>query len=120
VDSLRRQGMNSSVLDSARRASLADLGVAGPAFDGLAALSPMERAALAASVIEGFEPIDVETILDLAPTAARRATARALERYQLAATPPQPFGIGAPQGSLARRVQEVAGRALSPTPDEGP
>jgi DNA-directed RNA polymerase specialized sigma24 family protein len=118
VDSLRRQGIDSSVMDSARRASLADLGVAGPAFDGLAALSPMERAALVASVVEGFEPIDVETILDLAPTAARRITARALERYQLAATPAQSFGIGAPHGSLARRVQEVAGRALSPTPDD--
>jgi hypothetical protein len=118
LGSLRGHGIGPSMTEASRRASLAPLGVAGPAFDGMAALSPIERAALVASVIEGFEPIDVETILDMGPTAARRITARALERYQLAGTAAEPSAIGAAPGSLAHRVQEVAGRALSPTPDD--
>jgi hypothetical protein len=118
LGSLRGHAYGSTVTEAMRRASLADLGVAGPAFDGLAKLSPTERAALVASLIEGFEPIDIETILDLGPIAARRTTARALERYQMGATQAEPAGIGPAPGSLARRVQEVAGRALSPTPDD--
>ena len=119
LSSLRARTIGSSPTDLARRDNLAGLGVGGPAFDGLAALSPAERAALVASLIEGFEPIDVETILNLGPTATKRITARAREHYQLAATQAEPPGIGTASGSLAHRVQQVAGRALSQPSDDG-
>jgi DNA-directed RNA polymerase specialized sigma24 family protein len=116
LKSLRARTGGSSVTAATRRADLAPLGVQGPAFDGLAALSPPERAALVAAMIEGFEAIDVEVILDMSPAAARRTAARARARYRSAAaraelrpSPPAP-------GGLAQRVRRVAGRALSASP----
>jgi hypothetical protein len=116
LKSLRMRTIGSSVTAATRRANLAPLGVEGPAFDGLAALSPPERAALVAAINEGFEAIDVEVILEMSPAAARRTAARAGARYRSAAarvelrpSPPAP-------GGLAQRVQQVAGRAISASP----
>jgi hypothetical protein len=116
LKSLRMRTIGSSVTAATRRANLAPLGVEGPAFDGLAALSILERAALVASAIEGFEAIDVETILDMGPAAARRTAARARAGYQSAAAPVELRASRPAPGELAQRVQQVAGRALSASP----
>jgi len=101
-----------------RRSALAALGVGGATYRGLAALSVDARAALVASAIEQFDPIDVETILDATPAAARHAVAEARNRYLRSATvngsddstePP----LDDDGGELARRVQGVAARAFS-------
>ncbi|MDP9468078.1 MAG: hypothetical protein M3P32_04975 [Chloroflexota bacterium] len=91
----------------------------GPVYDGLAALSLEGRAALVASAIERFDPIDVETILGASPAAARRVIAQSLDRYQLAvamADLPGAVRVAPSQaeGALAKRVQDVAGRTMSP------
>jgi len=104
-----------------RRAALAALGVDESVYRGLAALGIDARAALVASAIERFDPIDVETILDAAPAATRHTVADARSRYvRFAANgsgeeaDPSP---DAPMGELAARVQDVAARAFS-TGDE--
>lgn len=102
---------------AARQATLAPLGVDGVVYEGLAVLSLEGRAALVASAIERFEPIDTETILGTSPAAARRVIAQARSRYlqavegrpgARAGAPPQP------EGELAKRVREVAARAMTP------
>jgi hypothetical protein len=98
-----------------RRAALAVLGVDEAAYRGLASLDLNARAALVASSIERFDPIDVEAILDAAPAATRRIVAEARKRYlRFAAGSPsaKPPAEG-PMGELAGRVQGVATRAFS-------
>jgi hypothetical protein len=108
--------LNRSTPVEARRAALAELGVGNAAFRGLAGLSMDARAALAASAIERFDPIDIETILRTAPAAARHAVAQARNRYLRFASrgpdgaEPDP---GQPSGEIARRVEAVAMRAFS-------
>ena len=89
----------------------------GTVYDGLAVLSLEGRAALVASAIERFEPIDIETILGASPAAARRVIAQARTRYlQAVESPPgrQPSAASAqPDGRLAKRVRDVAARAMS-------
>lgn len=101
----------------ARRAALAALGVDDAVYLGLASLSGDARAALVASDIERFEPIDVETILDVAPAAARHAVSEARNRYLRFATRGSVEETDAardqPEGELAVRVQGVATRAFS-------
>ena len=100
-----------------RRAALAALGADEVVYRGLAGLSIEARAALVASAIERFDPIDVETILDAAPAAARHAVARARDRYLRLATRGSAEEPEAdpwqPMGELAGRVQDVAARAFS-------
>jgi hypothetical protein len=100
-----------------RRAALARLGANEVVYRGLAGLSIDARAALVASAIERFDPIDVETILDAAPAATRQALARARDRYlRLAASQSPGEAEAAPEdsmGDLAGRVREVAARAFS-------
>ena len=101
-----------------RGATLATLGVDEAAFRGLAALGLDARAALVASTIEGFDPIDIETILDASPAAARHAVAEARKRYaRYASTAPsaeRDEPDDSPSGELATRVRDVAARAFSP------
>jgi len=102
---------------SARREALAALGVDDAVFAGLAGLSVQGRAALVASAIERFEPIDTETILGATPAATRRVIAEARKRY-LQVVGNQPAGQpNAPPdyqgGELAVRVRGVATRAIS-------
>ena len=112
-----RRALKRSASTAARRAALGALGVDETVQRGLAALSIDARAALVASAIERFDPIDVETILDAAPAATRHAIAQAREKYlrsanrvsaEEAETPTEQ-----PNGELATRVQDVATRAFS-------
>jgi hypothetical protein len=100
--------------DRERRAALHGLGVADPAYEGLAALAIMPRAALVASTVERFDPIDVETILGLASGSSLRMVARARQRYltAVAARADARDLVDAPGGELGDRVREVAGRAM--------
>ena len=108
--------LNRSTPVEARRTVLAQLGVGDAVYRGLAGLSMDARAALVASTIERFDPIDVETILRAAPAAARHAVAQARNRYLRFASrgsdgadtdPDQPAG------DIARRVEGVVTRAFS-------
>jgi DNA-directed RNA polymerase specialized sigma24 family protein len=104
---------------STRKKALTSLGVDDAVYEGLAGLSPEGRAALVASLIERFEPMDTETILGASPAAARRQIARARDRYlqvverqpagQLGPSPSQPEGV------LAKRIRDLAARAMSPS-----
>jgi hypothetical protein len=100
-----------------RRAALAPLGVGEAVFRGLAALSIDARAALVASDIERFDPIDVETILDAAPAATRHTVAEARNRYLQSASDGSSeeadWAPDQPMGEIASRVQRVAARAFS-------
>lgn len=100
-----------------RLAALAPLGVSETVYGGLAGLSIEARAAIVASAIERFDPIDVETILDAAPAATRHAVAEARRRYlrHTARTAPDETDSppDQPMGELATRVQDVATRAIS-------
>jgi hypothetical protein len=99
-----------------RRAALEALGVGDAVYQGLAGLGMDARAALVASAIERFEPIDIETILRAAPAAARHAVAQARNRYLRFASR-GPGGADTdpdqPAGEIARRVEGVAMRAFS-------
>jgi hypothetical protein len=100
--------------DRERRAVLSELGTADAVYEGLAALAIMPRAALVASTVERFDPIDVETILGLGSGSSLRMVARARERYVTAVSArvaPQELE-DAPGGELGDRVREVAGRAM--------
>lgn len=114
----QRRSIRRTTATDVRRATLATLGVDEAAFRGLAALRLDARAALVASAIEGFGPIDVETILDASPAAARHAVAEARERYVRYASASSPAERDepddSPNGDLASRVHDVAARAFSP------
>jgi DNA-directed RNA polymerase specialized sigma24 family protein len=113
----QRRSIRRKTPDDLRRATLATLGVDEAAFRGLAALSVDARAALVASAIERFDEIDIETILDASPSAARHAVAEARERYvrYASATPSaeRDEPDDSPSGELASRVRDVAARAFS-------
>ena len=100
-----------------RRASLARLGVGEAVYRGLAALSIDARAALVASDIERFDPIDVETILDAAPSATRHTVAQARNRYLQSASDgasdEADWALDQPAGEVASRVRGVAARTFS-------
>jgi hypothetical protein len=107
---------NRSTPIEAKRAALAPLGVGDAVFQGLAGLSMDARAALVASAIERFDPIDVETILHAAPAATRHAVAQARNRYLRFAIRGAEGAEGdadQPAGEIARRVEGVATRAFS-------
>jgi hypothetical protein len=110
------QGRPSAPIES-RLAALVPLGVSETVYRGLAGLSIEARAAIVASAIERFDPIDVETILGAAPAATRHAVAEARRRYMRHATLTSPDETDAPpdqpMGELATRVQDVATRAIS-------
>lgn len=107
--------------DRERRAALSGLGAADLVFEGLAALPIRPRAALVASTVERFDPLDVETILGLAAGSSHRMVARARQRFVAAVAdrgqPLEPGGI--PGGELGERVREVAGRAMGAPGSDG-
>lgn len=98
---------------TARRAALQRLGVDEATFDALARLSPVGRAAVAATIIERFEPMDVETILGTSAGDARRLVARANRRYLAAAADNGDASAPAPVGALGRRVHTIAERGFA-------
>ena len=100
---------------TARRAALHRLGVDETTFDALARLSPMDRAAVAATIIERFETIDVETILGTSSSRTRRLVARASRRYLAAMTDGQ-VASATPPGELSGRVHGTAERTFVSVP----
>ena len=110
-------GRGPATAAAVRRAAVQSIGVDDVVYEGLTALTVEGRAALIASAIEHFEAEDTQTILGASPTAARRIIARALARYieVVGAQPGDPSASGpASQGLLARRIREVAARAMAP------
>ena len=103
-----------------RRGVLASLGTDSPTFEGLAALSARARAALVASAVERFDPIDVETILGSSGSATRKAVSRARARYLEVMGRQPAAGTKFMTGTLSKRVREVVDRALGTTPDPEP
>ncbi|HEX9634286.1 MAG TPA: hypothetical protein VGB34_02240 [Candidatus Limnocylindria bacterium] len=74
----------------------------------------MPRAALVASTVERFDPIDVETILGMPTGSSLRTVARARQRYLaavMATANPQEL-VDTPGGELGDRIREVADRAM--------
>ena len=108
-----------SIPAASRREALARLGVDDGVYEALAPMTVRARAALVASAIERFEPIDIETILDAGPAATRRAVANARDRYLrwVRAEPglPPTEPASNPDGELAKRVMAVVSRAISAT-----
>lgn len=104
-----------SASTAAKRAALAKLGVDEATFNGLANLSLVGRAAMAATIIERFEPMDVETILGTSSSGTRRVVARANRRYLAAVADSEVARETTPAGELSRRVHDVAERAFAPT-----
>jgi hypothetical protein len=113
----QRRSIGRSTPTDGRRATLATLGVDEAAYRGLASLSLDARAALVASGIERFDEIDIETILDASPSAARHAVAEARERYvryaSTTSSPERNEPDDPPSGELASRVRDVAARAFA-------
>jgi DNA-directed RNA polymerase specialized sigma24 family protein len=112
-----RQGfVRRSTPTEVRRLTLAELGVDASVYEALAALSIESRAALVASTIERFEPIDIETILGVGPAAALRTVADARDRYlnRMAKQPAdQALTLpNHPDGELTTRVRGVAARTM--------
>jgi hypothetical protein len=108
----------SETAEGERRAILRELGAADAVYDGLAALRIRERAALIATAIERFDPIDVETIVGMANGSSRRLAARARERY-LGAVAASVSAVpldALPGAGLAERVRATAERTMGATP----
>ena len=103
-----------------RRNVLATLGTDDVAFAAMSVLSPRDRAALVATAVEGFDPIDVETILGTNPGATRKAVVRARTHYLDGVLSLPPGEARLVRGALSQRVREVVARALGTTEDEEP
>jgi DNA-directed RNA polymerase specialized sigma24 family protein len=114
---LRQSSRATSMLDAVRREALAALGAGEAVFRGLAPLRVDARAALVASAIERFEPIDIETILGAGAAVARRRIAEARHQYAQAVGAPPDGEPGTspeqPDGELAVRVLGIAARTMA-------
>ena len=62
-------------------ADMARIGIGAARVAGLRALNRLERAAVLASVVEGMDPRDVETIVGCGPTALEQLLSRATRTY---------------------------------------
>jgi DNA-directed RNA polymerase specialized sigma24 family protein len=93
------------------RLALEPLQVDRAVADGLAALSPRERAAIVASDVELLDRRDVEDIVGRSGAAFDRLLAAARERYMQAYTA-APVGEATPAGPLVERVRDIAVRVL--------
>lgn len=111
-------GRREAATPAQRREALAALGVDDAMYRGLESLSLEARAALVASAVERFEPIDIETILGVSAPAARKVITRARDQYlQVVHAHPTDQGSfpqGVADGVLATRVREVTERAMAP------
>jgi hypothetical protein len=98
-----------------RRTALEQLGADDVCFGGLAAIGFDDRAALVASTVEGFEGLDLETILSTSPSETPRRATRARSRYLAAVGEPRDRPLAAPSnrlGSIGTRVRDAAMRAM--------
>jgi hypothetical protein len=96
-----------------RRAALRSLGVDAPTFSGLAALTVVERAAIATLDIEHLDARDAEAVLGLSTGALERVAMRARRRYADAWIAARGSDVPVGEGELARQVRDAAHRALS-------
>lgn len=94
------------------RVALEPLAVDRAVIDGLAALSVRERAALVASEIERLDPRDVEAVVGRSGRRFERLLGQARRRY-IRAHSAAPLPDAMPDGPLATRVRDAAGRALA-------
>ncbi len=111
-------GRGPSSATAERRQALATLGVDATMYDGLAMLGLEARAALVASAVERFEPIDIETILGASSPGARKVITRSRDQY-LQVVQGQPaesagFAPQLPDDAIATRVRDVTDRAMTP------
>lgn len=99
---------------SASLGPLRALGVDDALLEALRELPVRERAALVASSVEGFDALDVATILGVSSVAARRLLSAARRRFATAyaAAPDDELRYG----PLADRVLLVAARGFAPRP----
>ncbi len=113
VQDVRAAG-RTPVPEAERRAALRGLGVAEPAFDGLAALSTLERAALVSASVERLDALDVERVVGRTQADTSRLLERARKGYLAAAMARE----GSPRtdpnapADLAARVEAVAARTM--------
>lgn len=95
-----------------RRAALEELGVDAVAFAALAGLDVVERAALVASTVEGFDAGDVATIVgqdgERLDRLVRRSRSAAIASGMRAVGEDRPEG-----GPIADRVRAIASRAMA-------
>jgi len=108
----RRVSRRKAPTDEGRRAALAAIGVDDLTYSTLASLTVEERAALVASSLEGFAPIDMEEILGSGPRIARRRASEArLKFFEQRGAGDQ---AGSPPiGPLGSRVREIVDQALT-------
>ena len=95
-----------------RRAALELLGVSRPAAEALGALPPRERAGLIADRIEGLAPLDIATVVGRHGGRLARLLNDARRRYSAAYAPASGDSHDA-DGPLARRIRDIATRAVS-------
>jgi DNA-directed RNA polymerase specialized sigma24 family protein len=113
VKQLERPSLPASLSSAERFRALSELSVGHATKLGLDALSVPERAALVASDVERFSPVDVEHILGRRPAAARRLLHSARDRFLAAVADEVPDANEEP-GPIARQVEWVAAQAVSP------
>jgi len=95
-----------------RMAALATIGVDGITYRTLESLTVEERAALVATSLEGFGPLDVEGILGSGSRAARRRISEARVKFFIRHVAADQAPYPRP-GSLGSRVTEIADQALT-------
>jgi hypothetical protein len=115
VKQLRRPGLPASLSSAERFRALSELGIGHATRIGLDALSVVERAALIASDVERFTPVDVEQIVGRRRGPADRLLQSARRQFLEAVANEVPDAIEEP-GPIARQVDWVAARAVRPVP----
>ena len=110
-----RRARAPGTLGESQRATLAHLGVDGPAAVALARLRPEERAALVASQVERFGDDDLATILRTTAGRARRAAMAARRRF-IERFPAGGESLDELRGPIAERVRGVSARAMGAPP----
>jgi hypothetical protein len=114
VKLLQHPNLPPSLSAAERFRALSELGIGHAAKVGLDALSVVERAALVASDVERFTPVDVEEILGRRRGAANRLLQSARRRFLAAVAEEVPDPSEGP-GPLARQVEWMAARAVRPS-----
>lgn len=115
VKQLQRPRLPASLSAAERFRALSELGVGHATKVGLDALSVSQRAALVASDVERFSPVDVEQILGRRRGASDRLIQSARRRF-LAAVADEMPGLSEEPGPIAKQVDWEAARVVRPVP----
>lgn len=97
-----------------RRATLRALGASDAVIQGLASMSPIERAALVSHLVERLDAADIDELLGLPRFASRRVLARAMRRYLKGADAvlaEEPWARRHSSGDITGRVTAAADEA---------